>query len=102
VSWARLGNVKRSTFVDLLGRVGIGDPCTSCDYGALCGGRCLYAYHERLWGDEGFEVLCRATRALIDQLFSSKSEIEEAIKEGSVKIDALNYPPFPNTIEIIP
>jgi len=102
VSWARLGKVKRSTFVDLLGRVGIGDPCTSCDYGALCGGRCLYAYHERLWGNEGFEVLCKATRALINQLFDNKSKIERAIKEGSIKIDALNYPPFPNTIEIIP
>jgi len=100
--WARLGNVKRSTFVDLLGRVGIGLPCTSCDYGALCGGRCLYAYYERLWGDEGFEILCRATRALINQLYKNKSKIEKAIKGGSVKIETLDYPPFLNTIEIIP
>jgi len=102
VDWARLGDVKRSTFVDLLGKVGIGHPCTSCDYSALCGGRCLYAHHERLWGDEGFKALCRATQALIDQLYESKSKIEKAIKEGSVKIEALDYPLFPNTIEIIP
>lgn len=101
-SWARLGDVKTSTFVDLLEKVRIGSPCTSCDYGALCGGRCLYAYHERLWGDEGFKVLCRITKVLIDQLYENKPKMEKAIKEGSVSLEALDYPPFLNTIEIIP
>jgi putative peptide-modifying radical SAM enzyme len=102
VSWARLGNVETSTFVDLLKRVGIGPPCTSCDYDALCGGHCLYAYHERLWGYEGFKALCRATQALIDQPYKNKPEMEKAIKEGSIRLEALDYPPFLNTIEIIP
>jgi len=102
VDWARLGDVKRSTFVDLLGRVGLGSPCTDCGYSALCGGRCLYAHRERLWGDEGFGLLCRATRALIDQLHRNKSGIERALIGGSVGLGALNYPPFLNTIEIIP
>jgi len=101
-SWARLGDVKRSAFVELLGRVGIGNPCTNCSYIALCGGRCLYAHHERLWGDEGLKILCRATQVLIDQLYENRSKMERAIKEGSVEIEALNYPAFLNTTEIIP
>ncbi|MCC6042442.1 MAG: putative peptide-modifying radical SAM/SPASM domain-containing protein, partial [Candidatus Verstraetearchaeota archaeon] len=101
-SWARLGDIKTSTFVDLLEKVRIGLPCAGCDYGALCGGRCLYAYHERLWGDEGFKVLCRITKVLIDQLYENKPKMEKAIKEGSVSLEALDYPPFLNTIEVIP
>ena len=53
-------------------------------------------------GDEGFELLCRATHVLIDQLYRDKFVIEKALIEGSVRVGALNYPPFLNTIEIIP
>ncbi|MHC1601068.1 MAG: TIGR04084 family radical SAM/SPASM domain-containing protein [Candidatus Nezhaarchaeales archaeon] len=102
VKWARLGNIKSSTCKELLGKIKIGEPCIHCQYGNLCGGRCLYTYHERLWGDEGFKLLCLATQALIEKLYRIKPKIEKAIKNNVIKIDHLKYPAFLNSIEIIP
>lgn len=102
VKWARLGSIKSSTCKELLGKIKIGEPCTHCQYGKLCGGRCLYAYYERLWGDGGFKLLCLVTQALIEKLYEIKPEIEKAIKDNVIKVDHLKYPAFLNSIEIIP
>ncbi|MEM4576993.1 MAG: TIGR04084 family radical SAM/SPASM domain-containing protein [Candidatus Nezhaarchaeales archaeon] len=102
VKWARLGNVRESSCNDLLGVVRIGEPCVSCNYNNLCGGRCLYAYYERLWGDEGFGLMCEVSRALIDKLRQVKPVIEKALKSNGANLESLRYPTFPNSIEIIP
>lgn len=102
VKWARLGNVREFSFNDLLRMVRIGEPCVSCNYNNLCGGRCLYAYYERLWGDEGFGLLCNVSQALIDKLRQVKPIIEKAVKSNAIDLESLRYPTFPNSIEIVP
>jgi len=95
--WAEVGHVETTGPRDLK-RLKIGEPCTDCGYFSLCGGRCLYAYFERLWGEEGFEKVCSLTRYLIDLLLEKIAEIEG----GVLALDDLRYPEFNNTVEIIP
>ena len=89
-SWNDLGTISEG-----FQRIYVDEPCPSCDVYDICGGRCLFANKERLWGDDGFEVLCDMTRSLIQELKSYVSVCE------SVK-DAIVYPPYNNTTEIIP
>lgn len=102
VKWAKLGDVRRFSCTELLGKVAIGEPCTNCKYVDLCGGRCLYAYYERLWGDEGFMLLCHLTKFLIDDLHRVKPKVEKAMRDGKIDLSSLKYPTFLNSIEIIP
>ncbi len=73
----------------------IGEPCRSCDVYDICGGRCLFAYKERLWGEEGFKEVCRITKFTINEI-KKHMDILEKYKEE------LKYPPYNNTTEIIP
>ena len=76
-------------------RIGVGEPCTTCDVYGICGGRCLFTHKERLWGEEGFERLCDTTRFLIREIARHRDEIAPMRHK-------LRYPPFNNTTEIIP
>lgn len=71
------------------------DPCPSCDVYSVCGGRCLFANRERLWGKEGFDAICDVTKYLIYEL-EKYTTVCEPIKEK------IRYPLFNNTTEIIP
>ena len=96
--WAVMGDVREG--------IGegprIGEPCVSCPYFRYCGGRCLFAYFERYWGEMGFELLCELTKHLIDEVRSRLPRILELIELGNVRREALIYPKFNNTTEIIP
>jgi len=96
--WAVVGHITRGS----IRRVEIGKPCTSCPYFKYCGGRCLYAYKERLWGEKGFLEVCRVTKEMIDILLSKISHIKRLIREGVISASDFYYPPFDNTTEIIP
>jgi len=102
VSWARLGSIRSSSYEDLLGKTTIGEPCTNCSYYSLCGGRCLYAHHERLWGMDGFNALCRTTIDMIELLKGFMPLIEDKVRSGALKIAQIEYPPYLNSVEIIP
>ena len=80
-------------------KVEIGEPCRSCDVYNICGGRCLFAYKEQLWGAEGFRAVCRVTKHLIHKLEEVKDVVMNHLPEIEGK---LRYPPFNNTTEIIP
>jgi putative peptide-modifying radical SAM enzyme len=96
--WAELGYLK-----DFKGmRELIEEPCTSCEYFRVCGGRCLYAYMERLWGEEGFNMTCEVTKYLIDLLYGKVHVIERLVEEGVIEWREICYPPFNNTVEVIP
>ena len=76
-------------------KIEIGEPCKGCDVYGVCGGRCLFAYKEKLWGEEGFREICEITKFTISEIrkymdLLSKYEME------------LRYPPYNNTTEIIP
>ena len=102
VGWAKLGNIRNTNLEDLRRLFKIGEPCSSCNVFKYCGGRCLYTYYERLWGEEGFRKVCRATKHLISLIEELRDEIASLIDEGRVDIEKLNYPKFLNTVEIIP
>ena len=97
-AWARVGDLRRG----IVRRVRIGYPCTSCELFRYCGGRCLYAYKERLWGEEGFESVCEVTRETIEAVLELKEGVEHLIRAGVVDEGDLYYPPYDNTTEIIP
>lgn len=89
-SWNKLGNIKEG-----FKKIYIGSPCTDCNIYSYCGGRCLFAHNERLWGDKGFEMMCHVTKKLVYELEKQK-HICKPFK------DKLFYPRFNNTTEIIP
>ncbi len=98
VSWSLVGDLRRGIEKKVL----IGEPCTSCPYFKYCGGRCLYAYKERLWGEDGFKSICEVTKRTIDYVLSAKEKILSLIRDGVVTKEQFYYPPFNNTTEIIP
>ncbi len=71
------------------------DPCPSCSYFRFCGARCLFFNRERLWGDEGFRLVCSTVKNLVDSLVAYRDVI--AKYRGR-----LRYPKYLNTTEIIP
>ncbi|MBC7081654.1 MAG: TIGR04084 family radical SAM/SPASM domain-containing protein [Thermoplasmatales archaeon] len=83
--WNILGDFRKFKKVE------IGEPCKSCKYYRICGGRCLFFYKERLWGNDGFNEVCNLTKFLIDQIYENIERIPE-----------IRYPEYNNTTEIIP
>ncbi|MEM1514412.1 MAG: TIGR04084 family radical SAM/SPASM domain-containing protein [Candidatus Thermoplasmatota archaeon] len=83
--WNLLGDFKNFKKIE------IGEPCKSCDYYAICGGRCLFFHKEKLWGEEGFNEVCKITKFLIDEIYKNIGRIPE-----------IKYPEYNNTTEIIP
>lgn len=102
VEWGRLGDIKTNSISSLKPPPKIGEPCTSCRYFKVCGGRCLYAYIEKLWGWEGFYEICRVTGFTVSLVETYLAEIEEASKTSGLSLPQLVYPPYNNSIEIIP
>jgi len=100
--WAHLGDIQNSHVQDYIDAISIGEPCTSCDAFRFCGGRCLYAYKERLWGEEGFAKVCDITKTFIEEVLSALPEIEALLDEGRISREEVLYPPFNNSTEIIP
>jgi putative peptide-modifying radical SAM enzyme len=97
-----LGNIYNSKPIDLPRKVRISEPCTSCEYYKYCGGRCLFANKTMLWGREGFEKVCNIVKHLIDSLLKYRGRVLELVGEGVVRLEDIRYPPYPNSVEIIP
>ncbi|PLJ77861.1 TIGR04084 family radical SAM/SPASM domain-containing protein [Infirmifilum sp. SLHALR2] len=97
--WAELGRLERGF---TLKNAWIQEPCRQCPYFRFCGGRCLYAYIERYWGDKGFQAVCRATKELVNLVLASIPLLLSALDKGLIKSGDLLYPPFNNTVEVIP
>ncbi len=76
-------------------KIEIGEPCKSCSVYDICGGRCLFAYKEKLWGEEGFRKICEVTKFTINEI-RKYADVLEKYKGG------IKYPPYNNTTEIIP
>ncbi len=100
--WNELGTIYDKEPEALRNSVDIDEPCKSCDIYPICGGRCLFANKERLWGMEGFEQICGTVRHLVKEMQRARNVIEELIHKGVFKKEEFYYPPFNNTTEIIP
>ena len=97
-----LGDIRDTDPRDLASKeVSVSEPCTDCSTYPLCGGRCLYANVTKLWGEEGFELVCGTVRALIDGLRSTAPVIQQLISEKRIALQDFHYPKY-NSCEIIP
>ena len=89
-TWNVLGDISSGFHT-----IDIQEPCIHCPDYQLCGGRCLFAHIERLWGKEGFEEMCFVTRFLIN-------ELQNHLPVYTHHKERLLYPLYNNTTEIIP
>lgn len=60
------------------------EPCTSCKYLEICGGRCLYSNYAKLWPEEGEELICNTIFNLIEGVNDKLNEIKELIEKKVV------------------
>ena len=100
--WNELGDIWNNEPEDIRNSVDVDEPCKSCDIYPICGGRCLFANKERLWGEEGFNKICSTVRHLVSEMNRVREEIEKLIEDGIYAREDFYYPPFNNTTEIIP
>lgn len=100
--FAYVGNIRANKPEHLPYKVRIGEPCTSCGYRHICGGRCLFANKTKLWGINGFQEVCMTVKHLIDELIRIKQKIKVLIDQAVIKKEEFLYPPYNNSTEIIP
>jgi len=101
--WNHLGDIFSSKREGVFHRNLIPEDCKKCDYYKLCGGRCLFAAREKLWGEEGFRKICSTAKYLIDLVEDiCLPAAEYSINRGLLKKEDFNYPKFNNTTEVIP
>ncbi|MFX1251178.1 MAG: TIGR04084 family radical SAM/SPASM domain-containing protein [Promethearchaeota archaeon] len=101
-NWNNIGDIRNTKPENIKNTVLIAEPCNSCEIYKYCGGRCLFAYKERLWGEEGFRLLCDITKHLVHTLLGLKLEIVRLISKRQIQKRTLYYPEINNTTEIIP
>ncbi len=97
-----VGNIWDSEPQELRNVMRVDEPCPSCGEFEICGGRCLFANKERLWGEAGFAKICGITRHLVSQLKRVVPRVQELIEAGKISLDDFDYPEFNNGCEIIP
>jgi putative peptide-modifying radical SAM enzyme len=96
-----LGNIWDSDPLDLKDSVFVGKPCSECEAYNLCGGRCLYANATKLWGEEGYKLVCKTTVSFIDCLRKVEPRVRKLLSDGKVKMEDFSYQRY-NSCEIIP
>ncbi len=97
-----VGHIRTTNPEDLRNIMFVDEPCPSCEEYALCGGRCLFANKQRLWGDDGFDIVCGTVKHLIASLRRILPEVRELIDSGLISLKEFDYPEFNNGCEIIP
>ena len=96
-----LGNIRETVPESLRDAVSVLEPCTRCEIYPICGGRCLYANATKLWGDEGFSLVCGTVKNLVDTLYEVLPEVRRLINEGRIQLEDFQYTKY-NSCEIIP
>ncbi len=76
-------------------------PCTTCEENPICGGRCLYSNHAKLWKNKGEKIICDSIRYLIQELRKNIPMIKLAIKQKKISKNDFNYEKYFGP-EIIP
>lgn len=100
--FAKVGTIFQSHPKDLPKEVQIGEPCAECGSLDICGGRCLFANKTKLWGETGFQRICRSTKTMIKELTGLKPEILELISKKKLSKERFHYPRYNNGLEVIP
>jgi len=55
--------------------------CVGCEYFSICGGRCLYSNYAQLWPKEGFDLVCRTIKYLIEGIRQRSKELNLKAKD---------------------
>ena len=97
-----VGDIWKSNPEDLENCMRVDEPCPSCEEFAICGGRCLFANKQRLWGEDGFEKICEVSRHLFQTLKKQVPKVRELIEAGIISGETFGYPEFNNGCEIVP
>jgi putative peptide-modifying radical SAM enzyme len=97
-----VGNSRTTNPNELRDVMTVDEPCPSCDEFGVCGGRCLFANKERLWGESGFQNVCGTVRHLIETLRTAMPYVRDLIEKGIIDEEDFNYPEFNNGCEIVP
>ncbi len=97
-----VGDIRKNKSEELRNSVKIENSCLECEVFDLCGGRCLFANLYKLWGEEGFNLVCTTIKHLISELKGIRKEVEELIEKNIIKKELFDYPEYNNTAEIIP
>ncbi len=97
-----VGDIWRNDPLSLLDVMIVDDPCPACEEYGICGGRCLFANKQRLWGEEGFHKVCGTVKHLIAELRKIVPEVQELLLKGILQLSDFEYPEFNNGCEIIP
>ena len=100
--YSNIGTIFTSSPDSIRNSLPVDGPCPSCDIKWVCGGRCLYANQTMSWGMEWFERTCQTTRHMINELDRLVPRIKELMANGTIPMDAFNYPEINNGCEIIP
>jgi putative peptide-modifying radical SAM enzyme len=96
-----VGDIWNTNPTNLRDSVFVGHPCTMCKIRDLCGGRCLYANVTKLWGEKGFNLVCRTVTSMIEIVREFVPQIRELISNGYITIQDIDYGRY-NSCEIIP
>ncbi|MHA1576800.1 MAG: TIGR04084 family radical SAM/SPASM domain-containing protein [Candidatus Thorarchaeota archaeon] len=97
-----VGDIWKTESQQLANVMKVDAPCPTCDVYGICGGRCLFANKQRLWGQEGFEKICDTVKHLIGALKEALPAVNKLLKKGTIKLVDFKYPEFNNGCEIIP
>ena len=95
-----LGHIN-STSPNQIRKAFVGEPCTTCSLYSVCGGRCLYANATKLWGAEGFQLVCKTVENLVESLKKAKPKVQQLIRTGKISLEDFEYTKY-NSCEIIP
>jgi putative peptide-modifying radical SAM enzyme len=94
------GDIKTSNPNELK-KFSVSEPCSSCTYLDLCGGRCLYWSKAKLWPEEGDRLICFTIKFLIDSLRKKIPEIKRLISQKIISEKDFEYEKYFGP-EIIP
>jgi uncharacterized protein len=95
-----VGDIKNSN-PNNLKKIFVSEPCLSCKYLHICGGRCLYANKAKLWPPEGQELICKTIIHLIKEMEKALPKIKELIKKNIISEEQFFYEKYFGP-EIIP
>jgi len=77
------------------------EPCSSCGYLDICGGRCLYSNYAQLWPEEGQKLICESIIHLIEGIQDKLPKIRDLIEKKIVLEHDFEYEKYFGP-EIIP
>jgi len=96
-----LGNIRETNPLDLFDAVAPKEPCITCSILDICGGRCLYANATKLWGEEGYRLVCGTVLNLVESLRHTLPRVKRLIDSGALRLRDFEYTKY-NSCEIIP